>query len=62
MKALLSLLFCLPMAAVAQPLFTLVNPEQSGIHFANSIKESSTDNVLAYEYFYNGGGVAKAFL
>lgn len=58
MKALLSLLFCLPMASIAQPLFTLVKPEQSGIQFTNTITESSTDNVLAYEYFYNGGGVA----
>ncbi len=46
------------MAARSQALFTLVPPEQSGIHFQNRIVESHGQNVLAYEYFYNGGGVA----
>ncbi|MGZ3950725.1 MAG: VCBS repeat-containing protein, partial [Flavisolibacter sp.] len=29
-----------------------------GISFSNEIKEDEAQNVLAYEYFYNGGGVA----
>ncbi|MDR3713184.1 MAG: FG-GAP-like repeat-containing protein [Puia sp.] len=44
--------------ANAQNLFTLVPPKQSGVGFQNNIVESAEHNVLAYEYFYNGGGVA----
>ncbi len=40
------------------PLFTLVPPEESGVFFVNRIEESEGQNVLAYEYFYGGGGVA----
>ena len=40
------------------PLFKLLSPKQTGIHFSNDIKESEELNVLTYEYFYNGGGVA----
>src|ERR1044072_5234630 len=40
------------------PLFTLLTPKQSGVTFSNDIKETEAENVLAYEYFYNGGGVA----
>src|SRR4051812_7832467 len=43
---------------IGQPLFTLLPSQKTGIHFQNSITESSTQNVLDYEYFYNGGGVA----
>lgn len=39
-------------------LFTLLSPTQTGIDFNNAIKEDEALNVLAYEYFYNGGGVA----
>lgn len=52
------LLFVSCLGAQAQPLFTLVPEKQSGIRFQNSISESPGQNVLAYEYFYNGGGVA----
>lgn len=31
---------------------------QTGINFTNRIKETAEKNVLNYEYFYNGGGVA----
>jgi hypothetical protein len=40
------------------PLFELVPAAQSGINFKNILEESPTSNVLTYEYFYNGGGVA----
>ncbi len=40
------------------PLFTVVDTRESGIGFVNEIKENDALNVLAYEYFYNGGGVA----
>ena len=40
------------------PLFTLLTPEQTGVTFANTLTEGLNTNVLMYEYFYNGGGVA----
>ena len=33
-------------------------PEETGIAFVNVIQEQEGFNVLEYEYFYNGGGVA----
>lgn len=47
-------MICFP--GIAQ--FTLLKPKETGIHFANKLIEDETSNVLAYEYFYNGGGVA----
>ncbi len=38
--------------------FTLLTPESTGINFQNTIVEGLNTNVLMYEYFYNGGGVA----
>lgn len=58
MRFVCSLLLFLPFCSKSQPLFTLVPPEKSGVHFQNNLTESATQNVLAYEYFYNGGGVA----
>ncbi len=45
-------------AAPENPLFTLLTPEQTGVAFENTLTESLNGNVLMYEYFYNGGGVA----
>src|SRR5687768_3848035 len=42
----------------APRMFSLLNASQTGISFSNDIKENEAENVLAYEYFYNGGGVA----
>lgn len=39
-------------------LFTLLNPEQTNVHFENTLTEGLNTNILMYEYFYNGGGVA----
>jgi enediyne biosynthesis protein E4 len=39
-------------------LFTLLPQKQTGIDFRNDISETEELNVLSYEYFYNGGGVA----
>ncbi len=39
-------------------LFTRLSYKQTGIDFTNEIVETSAQNVLAYEYMYNGGGVA----
>ncbi|GAA4406102.1 VCBS repeat-containing protein [Nibrella viscosa] len=41
-------------------LFKQLDSDQTHIEFINSIQETETDNVLNYEYFYNGGGVAAA--
>jgi enediyne biosynthesis protein E4 len=40
------------------PLFTLLDAEKTGIQFNNVLIEGPNTNVLMYEYFYNGGGVA----
>lgn len=41
-----------------QKLFKLLDTIATGVVFRNDINESEDLNVLAYEYFYNGGGVA----
>jgi hypothetical protein len=44
--------------APASKLFTLLDEKETGISFVNAIEETEQLNVLSYEYFYNGGGVA----
>ena len=39
-------------------IFKLLSEKDTGIDFVNTIQETEQDNVLNYEYFYNGGGVA----
>ncbi|MBC6491958.1 VCBS repeat-containing protein [Flavihumibacter stibioxidans] len=39
-------------------LFSLLTPEQTNIDFQNTLTEGLNTNILMYEYFYNGGGVA----
>ncbi|MFN8357197.1 MAG: VCBS repeat-containing protein [Spirosomataceae bacterium] len=41
-------------------LFEKIDPQQTGIQFKNQLTETENQNILAYEYFYNGGGVATA--
>ena len=41
-----------------QKLFNSLPPQQTGIYFENRLTESPTSNIITYEYFYNGGGVA----
>lgn len=40
------------------PLFHQLPPSQTNVTFRNEVDENEQLNVLAYEYFYNGGGVA----
>ena len=40
------------------PLFELLDGDWTGIRFQNTVTERDGFNVLEYEYFYNGGGVA----
>lgn len=60
---LLPVLFALMMpgcetgAKKHDPLFKLLSPEDTGMHFSNDISQNDTLNVLTYMYFYNGGGV-----
>ncbi|MBN7800559.1 VCBS repeat-containing protein [Algoriphagus aestuariicola] len=39
-------------------LFEALSPDSTGIHFTNQIQETAQANILTYQYFYNGGGVA----
>jgi len=39
-------------------LFRLLKPEETHADFSNTLTEGLNTNVLMYEYFYNGGGVA----
>lgn len=41
-----------------EKLFKKLDSKQTGVNFSNEINESEDLNVLAYEYFYNGSGVA----
>ena len=54
---LIALLSC-SVFAQAPTLFESLNPSATGINFRNMLDESPAANVLTYEYFYNGGGVA----
>lgn len=61
---LLCLLQCSDTAPAAAPenadetLFTLLPATATGINFENRLTEGPNTNILVYEYFYNGGGVA----
>ncbi len=39
-------------------LFTLLSPDSTHVTFSNTLTEGPNTNVMMYEYFYNGGGVA----
>ncbi len=41
-------------------MFTLLYPTHTNINFQNKLTEGLNTNILMYEYFYNGGGVATA--
>ncbi|MCH7761501.1 VCBS repeat-containing protein, partial [candidate division TA06 bacterium] len=41
-----------------QKLFTLLSPAHTNVYFRNDLIENEQLNILEYEYFYNGGGVA----
>ncbi|WP_215223506.1 VCBS repeat-containing protein [Echinicola shivajiensis] len=38
--------------------FENISPRKSGVKFKNMLTEDEKHNILTYEYFYNGGGVA----
>ncbi|MEM9857826.1 MAG: CRTAC1 family protein [Bacteroidota bacterium] len=39
-------------------LFEQLSVQQTQVDFSNNLKETLRNNILSYEYFYNGGGVA----
>ena len=41
-------------------LFTNLSADETGVYFQNTIEEGPNTNVLMYEYFYNGAGIALA--
>lgn len=51
----IELLACRP---TDDKLFTKLDPDETGIDFVNTNHETELSNILTYEYFYNGGGVA----
>src|SRR6478609_6302785 len=58
-KFLFVSLCCFSTAVFSQSsMFKLLSPKETNIKFTNDINETEDLNVLAYEYFYNGGGVA----
>jgi hypothetical protein len=54
----LVMLFVSAVSTAQQTLFQLLSPKETNIKFVNEISETENLNVLAYEYFYNGAGVA----
>ncbi|WP_423146172.1 VCBS repeat-containing protein [Rubrolithibacter danxiaensis] len=55
---LLTALSCYLSASGQKKMFESLASKNTGIAFSNDISETENLNVLAYEYFYNGGGVA----
>src|ERR1044071_9892493 len=51
-------LFILSCKQDSNTLFTQLPPSETGIDFTNTITENREHNVLMYEYYYNGNGVA----
>ena len=56
--AFIALCFVSVPAFPQQQLFKLLLPKDTNVKFSNDINETESLNVLSYEYFYNGGGVA----
>jgi enediyne biosynthesis protein E4 len=52
------LLFIVSCSNDKATLFTLTDPDQTGIHFSNDLEYTEEFNTYTYRNFYNGGGVA----
>lgn len=52
-------LFCLS-CAKKETLFTLLDTDETGVNFENTLTSSTDLNILNYLYFYNGSGVSVA--
>ena len=51
------LFYCSACKKQSTPIFKLISPKKSGIHFNNLVEETDSLNILKEQYFYNGGGV-----
>ncbi len=64
MKLIRHIFFCLVVGAAmvsckkAVKQFTLIPSQESGLTFRNDLRETQHNNIMTYEYSYNGGGVA----
>lgn len=60
MKLIFCLFFLLALAGChsEKARFTRTDPVETGVTFINQLQETEQENVLAFEYLYNGGGVA----
>ncbi|ULQ56971.1 VCBS repeat-containing protein [Flavihumibacter rivuli] len=52
------LLLATGLRAQDERLFTSLSPAETGVLFQNKLVESAELNIITYEYYYNGGGVA----
>ena len=52
------LFFALASCQQNETLFQRLEESETGVTFANTVQETEQENILNYEYFYNGGGVA----
>ncbi|HEX5169472.1 MAG TPA: VCBS repeat-containing protein [Cyclobacteriaceae bacterium] len=54
------LFFCLLTSCTekSDTLFSKLDEDETGVNFINENHETERSNILTYEYFYNGGGVA----
>ena len=43
---------------IKSTLFMAVAASESGVHFANTLRETDQFNIIEYLYFYNGGGIS----
>ncbi|HYI76434.1 MAG TPA: VCBS repeat-containing protein [Chryseolinea sp.] len=50
--------WCKHLFAQEKPLFESLSSSKTGVTFRNMLRETPKSNVLTYEYFFNGGGVA----
>ena len=57
-KGFIFILLAYNHAIIAQPLFKSMPAAETGIAFENTLKETPETNIITYEYYYNGGGVA----
>jgi hypothetical protein len=57
---LLSFVSVLTSCSEEDTLFKKLKPGRTGINFSNRITESEKYNIMAFEYLYNGGGIAIA--
>ncbi len=51
------IIFFIANASSQDKLFTMINPDQTGIHFSNDLIDTKENNVFLYANFYGGAGV-----